>query len=251
MTTNQVDKAVTTDDFLGGRVKVLQPVDGYRAGSDTVLLAACVAAQPHHRVLEVGTGVGTALCCLGVRLPLCHLVGLEKQPDLVRLARQNAQINTLGDRLTILEGDIMEGLSSLQPNHFDHVFSNPPYFEAKKATPSPSKAVSRVESTAVLLDWIDFCLRFLKPKGTLTLIYPADRLQEVLSIIGTRVGSLVIFPLWPREGVAAKRVLIQGCKGSKGRLTLSAGLVLHHPDGSYTPQAQSILREGAPLLLTP
>ena len=38
-------ETITKDDFLGGKVKVLQPKNGYRAGGDAVLLAASVEAK--------------------------------------------------------------------------------------------------------------------------------------------------------------------------------------------------------------
>ncbi|MEO0916318.1 MAG: methyltransferase, partial [Pseudomonadota bacterium] len=60
--------ATTDNAFLGGRLQVLQPAVGYRAGADPVLLAAAVDAGPGHSVLDVGCGVGTALLCLGTRV---------------------------------------------------------------------------------------------------------------------------------------------------------------------------------------
>ena len=36
------DADLTCNDFLGGRVRLYQPVKGYRAGVDPVLLAAAV-----------------------------------------------------------------------------------------------------------------------------------------------------------------------------------------------------------------
>ncbi|MFZ2468854.1 MAG: methyltransferase, partial [Parvibaculum sedimenti] len=37
--------AFTDDGFLGGRLQLLQPAKGYRAGIDAVLLAASVPAR--------------------------------------------------------------------------------------------------------------------------------------------------------------------------------------------------------------
>ena len=40
-----VTEDVTCDAFLGGRLQILQPRHGYRAGVDPVLLAASIAAR--------------------------------------------------------------------------------------------------------------------------------------------------------------------------------------------------------------
>ncbi|WP_349237791.1 hypothetical protein [Mameliella sp. LZ-28] len=77
--------ALTEDAMLGGRVRLLQPKDGYRAGTDPVVLAAAVAAQPGQSVLELGCGAGPGLCCLGARVPGLRLSGLElHSPDTPR-----------------------------------------------------------------------------------------------------------------------------------------------------------------------
>ncbi|MEY2961347.1 MAG: hypothetical protein RLZ60_1177, partial [Pseudomonadota bacterium] len=55
---------LSCDNFLNGKVRVWQPINGYRAGVDPVLLAAAVPAKSGQTVLELGCGVGTASLCL-------------------------------------------------------------------------------------------------------------------------------------------------------------------------------------------
>jgi SAM-dependent methyltransferase len=87
--------ATTADGFLGGRLLIHQPVAGYRAGTDAVLLAAAVPARAGDRVLELGCGVGTAALCLMARVPGLSVTGVERQPDYADLARRNASENGL------------------------------------------------------------------------------------------------------------------------------------------------------------
>ncbi len=49
--------------------------------------------------------------------------------------------------------------------------------------------------------------------GFFTTIVRADRMQEALAAL-PRAG-VNIFPLWPRAGMAAKRVILQARKGSR------------------------------------
>jgi tRNA1(Val) A37 N6-methylase TrmN6 len=74
----------TEDRLLGGRVRVRQPADGYRAAIDPVFLAAAVAVEPQQLILDVGCGPGAAMLCLAARVLECRVVGLEMQRDLVR-----------------------------------------------------------------------------------------------------------------------------------------------------------------------
>ena len=90
-TENPVEAGVRRNSLLDGRLELWQPRQGYRSAIDPIVLAAAVAAAPGQRVLDVGTGVGTAALCLALRQPECHISGLEIQPDLAALARRNAE----------------------------------------------------------------------------------------------------------------------------------------------------------------
>ena len=107
-----------------------------------------------------------------------------------------------------------------------------------------------MEGDAKLGDWIGFLLRMVRAKGTITLIHRADRLDEILALLHGNAGETVVFPLWPKRGVAAKRVIVRARKGIRTPLTVSPGLVLHEADGTYTEEADAILRGGACPLLT-
>jgi len=133
---------------------------------------------------------------------------------------------------------------------FDHVMSNPPHIAAGAATPSihPERARAHVEQDLDLASWLAACLRMLRPGGLLTLLHRADRLADALAALHGPLGDLVVYPLWPRTGDRpAKRLLIQGRKGSRGPLRLLPGLVLHEADGRFSPAAEAVLRHAKPL----
>ena len=50
-------------------------------------------------------------------------------------------------------------------------------------------------------------------------------------------------------GEPARRVVVSGRKGARAPARLGPGLVLHGPDGRFTPEAEAVLREAAPLAL--
>ena len=128
--------------------------------------------------------------------------------------------------------------------------ANPPFLEAGQADVSPDagRAAANVEGDAGLADWIEFLLRMARTKGTITLIHRADRLDDILALLRGKAGETVVFPLWPKQGTAAKRILDRARKGIRTPLTMSPGLVLHQEDGTYTEQTDAILRGGHCLL---
>jgi tRNA1(Val) A37 N6-methylase TrmN6 len=247
---------VSEDALLGGRVRFFQPAHGYRAAIDPVLLAAAVPASRGETVLDVGAGAGAAALCLAVRASGVRVQGIEADDALAGLARRNAEANGLAGRVTIVPGDLLDPPPELAPGSFDHVMANPPYLEPGRARPPPdeAKAATMVEGAAGLAHWLEFCLRMARPKGSVTVIHRADRLDEVLAGLRCALGAIVVFPLWPGPAEAgaagskaARRVVVHGRKGMATPLTLAGGLVLHGPDGSYTPEAEAILRHGREL----
>lgn len=241
------------DAVLGGRVRLRQPLAGYRVAIDPVLLAAAVPAAPNDRVLDIGCGVGAASLCLAARVPGCHIVGIDRQNDLVRLARDNIALNDLGSRVTAMHGDLLRPPSGLEPGSFAQVMANPPYLPAGMVSPSPvqEKAEASIESEADLAAWVRFALAMAGKGAGVTFIHRADRLVHLVGELVGRAGDIVVFPLWPGRGKAAKRIIVHARKGGGAPLRLAAGLVLHRPDGRNTEETEAILRDAASLNLAP
>ena len=217
-----------------------------------MLLAAAVPAAAGDTVLDAGAGSGAASLCLAARVPGCRIVGLEVQPALQRLASHNVLQNDLDRRVEMIAGDLERPPPRLAGTAFDHVMTNPPHHAAATGTASPNaeRAHAHILHQLELADWLASCVRMLRPGGVLTLIHRADRLADALAALRGPLGDLVVFPLWPRPGDRpAKRILIQGRRGSRGPLKLARGLVLHREDGRYSAAAEAVLRHGAALAL--
>jgi tRNA1(Val) A37 N6-methylase TrmN6 len=234
----------TQDRLLGGRVLLEQPKQGYRVAIDPILLAAAISAGPGQRILDAGCGTGAAALCLAARMVDCTLVGVELDGALAGLARANVAANGLDGRIAIVEQALQD-----YDGVFDQVMTNPPFYENDRHTSSPqaTKASAHGEAALDLAGWIGAAARLLKPGGRLTLIHRADRVGDILQAFEGRFGAAAIFPLWPKEGAPAKRILVSAIKGRRTLPCLLPGLVLHQADGGYTAQAQAILRDAAPL----
>lgn len=239
----------TKDEFLGGRIILRQPRHGYRAGADPVFLAAAVPAKPGESVLELGCGSGVALLCLAARVPGVVLTGVERDGIAAALASENLAHNKADAK--VVTADISALPPDITNRSFDHVMANPPFFDRADGSTAEDtgREAGRGEKTP-LAQWVETALRRTKPKGTVTFIQRAERLPHLLSAIDTRLGDLVALPLAPRKNRAAKLFLLQGRKGAKGAFRIAPPFVLHVGDrhlrdgDSYTPEAQSILRDG-------
>ena len=238
------DENTTVDDFLGGLIKLRQPKIGYRATSDAVMVAAAVPAKEGETILDVGCASGIVGLCIGARVPNLSITGVEIQPELVELACQNAALN--GQNLTVVEADISKKVPELHGIQFHHVVTNPPFY-----TETPARQSRQVEmaykQVVPLKKWIDFCLRHLRAKGTFTIIHRAESVPEILSLLNGRLGGIRLIPIWPKQGVNPKRVIIQGIMNSKKPFEIHSGFVMHHHDDTRTDEAERIMREGVSL----
>ena len=233
-----------SETFLDGRVVVAQPERGFRSGLDAVMLAAAVPATAGERVLELGAGAGTVSLCLKARVPDVVVTGVEIDPVVAELARANAAANGFDCRF--VAADIFHLPSDLKRD-FDQVFCNPPFHGEGQASPDAARATA-LSDVGKLSDWLKLGLQRTVSGGFFTVIVRADRLAEALTTLPTEGVS--ILPLWPRAGEPAKRVIVQVKKASGAPFALLPGLVLHQPDGAWTPEAQAVLRRGAALALT-
>ena len=243
---------VTEDGFLGGRLRLRQPAHGFRAGMDTVMLAAAVPARAGQSVLDLGCGVGTAALCLGARVAGLDLAGVERDATAVALARDNSTRNAIA--LEVIEADIAALPPALRARRFNHVIANPPFHLAAGRDPARDPArEAALSGTRPLATWLRTGRARLAPRGLLTMILAATRLGEALAVLEERRGAAEILPLAPRAGRAAHRVLIRWRQGSGAELALWPPVVLHEgashgtDAAHHAPAIEAVLRDGAAL----
>jgi tRNA1(Val) A37 N6-methylase TrmN6 len=241
---------VTEDRLLGGRLRLRQGADGYRAGMDAMLLAAGCDAKPGETVADAGCGAGAAMLAAAVRHPGASFVGVERDPAALELARANIIINGLGERVTAIAGDVAEPFSRLGRPPFDAALANPPFFDDPTALrpPSPARRAAWIAPEG-LLAWLTFLAKAVRDGGVVTVIHRADRLGDLLGGLSLSFGSFQIRPVSPFEDAPAKRVVVRAVKTGKAPLRLLPPLVLHSRDVSakHTPLAEAILRGDAAL----
>jgi tRNA1(Val) A37 N6-methylase TrmN6 len=246
-----VPSAFTEDAFLDGRLRVLQPEKGYRAGIDAVFLAASIPAKTGDHLFEAGIGAGVVSLCVAQRNPGVNVTGIEITARYAMMCTENAKRNGFANHIQTIHADVKDAMRkdlAHMPKHgtFAHAFANPPFFEEGTVTPSPSllKAQAHAFGPDDLDLWIKVMHAMVGLRGTVTVIHRADSLTKILKAMDERLGDIRIAPLFARAGTTASRVIVQGVKGSRAPMQLLPGLVLHNEDNSFTPDAEAVLRHG-------
>ena len=243
---DETDPETTVDTLLGGRVTLVQPRRGFRSSLDPVLLARFLA-PPFGRFLDIGCGTGALSFSLLAGDTRATGVGVELQPRLARLAARGRERNSLGERFTLIEGDVRAAATtaSLAPESFDLVATNPPFrvLERGQSSPDEERAVANHELTLTLAEWLDVGRRLVKSNGRVGVVYAAERLPELLAGLADRdLTPVRLRAVHPFVDRAAVRVLVEAHRGSRRPLTLEPPLILHVGDPPrFTEETRALL----------
>lgn len=250
--THRASYATTDDAVLGGRLKLLQPARGHRAGHDAILLAA--AAAKANAAVDLGAGIGTAGLALLARNAARHVTFVEIDEDLSRLSAANAARNNFSGRTDSVHADVEKlarrgGPPKPAAASADLVIMNPPFNDPIERRPSPDAARKRAH-TAPVADvgiWVHAAERLLRASGRLVLVHRPEALAAILVSLQSGFGAAEIIPIYAKPRAPAIRIIVRAQKGKKTQPTLLPGFLLAGSDGRPTHEAEAVLRGAAAL----
>jgi tRNA1(Val) A37 N6-methylase TrmN6 len=246
-------QTLTRDAFLGGRLIVSQPGNGFRAGMDSVLLGVAVSPKSNS-LLDLGAGAGTASLVALAHNPALSATLVDADPEMAAIAASNLAANDFAARGRVLTLDVTapgraRAAAGLAADHFAAVIANPPFFDPGRGTaPAASRAAARHMPPEALDLWVKAAATHAAPDGEAIFIAPAELLVDLLAAFSARFGALTVLPLSPREGEPASRILVRGLKGSRKPLTLLASRVLHTSGRGFQPEFEAIFRGAGRLI---
>jgi len=232
--------ATTQDTVYQGRVKLVQPLKGFRAGSDSLLLAASLQERTSGQALELGCGCGGALLPAAFRMPGVQFTGVEIDADMAALAEAGAVSNGFEDRVAVAAAEASDWVKAHE-NRFDLVFANPPYFEPGRiSAPGEGKTSAYLESLDVA-GWVKAMVFAAKPRAPVVLVHRAAELARLLAALDRQTGDITVLPIAAKPGEEARRVLIRGRKGLKrGPVRLLAPFHTHDAAGAPSEASRRV-----------
>ena len=214
---------------------------GARFSLDALLLARLTEAGPAEGVVDLGCGSGVVALMMAWRGRGGRLCGIELQPALAALARENAASSGLTDRLEVILMDLREIPRRLAAETFDVAVANPPHVKAGCGRPAPAagRALARHEIAATAGDFLAAAAHLLRPGGRCAVVYPPARLEEVLSEARSRgLSAQTLTPIRNRPSAPPWLWHIECRKGGPERPPrLAPAVVLRddagRPTGAY------------------
>ncbi len=225
-----------------GIVTVLQQKKGARFNLDSLLLADFCRIKPWDQVLEPGAGTGIVALLLAKKFPRIHITAVELQNPAARLCRRNIEENQLEQRIKLFELDLRTLKRTLKASSLDVIVANPPYTRtgSGRQSPAPERQSSRHDRHGDLGCWLDL-QRFLKNKGRYYLVFPADRLADLIASLRSRsLEPKRLRFVHPFKDEPASVVLLETVKAAGTGLQVLPPLVIHESGGGYTDEMKEM-----------
>ncbi len=219
-----------TDDLGINNLKLIQDTDLFCFGTDSVLLANFVHTLKGSRVLDLCTGNGIIPVLLSAKTRAGSIVGMEILKESFDLAKENARINGLEDRVSFINDDIKNWKNHFEDGSFDTVTCNPPYMKVGAGFKNSGdlKAAARHEIFATLDDITKNAASLLKFGGHFFMVHRADRLCDVIySMRCAKLEPKRLTFVHPSPDRAPVLILVEGMKGANPSLRMEAPIYVN------------------------
>ena len=231
------------DDLQRAGLRIIQDPERFCFGMDAVLLSHFASCPSGGQMLDLGTGTGIIPILMSALSDASHLTGLEIQEESADMADRSVSLNDIGDRVSVVKGDIKEAGRIFPRASFDCITCNPPYLQGDHGivNPADAKAIARHEVLCTLEDVVSAAETLLKPNGHFFMVHRPFRLSEIMCCMHDHnlepKRMRLVYPMADRE---PNMVLIEGIRGAKMRITVEKPLILQNPDGSYTEEVKEL-----------
>lgn len=211
------------DDLGINNLKLIQDTDLFCFGTDSVLLTDFVRVKKGARIVDLCTGNGIIPILLSAKTKAESITGIEILKESFCLAKRNAELNGLTDKVNFINDDIKNWKNHFENGRADVVTCNPPYMKVGAGFKNPHdlKAVARHEIMANLDDITNVAASLLKFGGYFYIVHRADRLCDVLcSMRGAKLEPKRLALVHPDPKRSASLILVEGMKGAAPSLKM-------------------------------
>ncbi len=224
-------------DYLPGCMyKIWQDANEFCFTTDAVFLGHFPHVAHKARALELGCGTGAVSMLLASR-GAAHVTAVDCNARVTELLRRSAADNALTDKLDVVDGDIRNYKTLLQPESMDLVAANPPYRNSGNVRQIGAAACHEVSAT--LEDFFKAAAFAVRYRGRFALVQLPDRFVESMRLAlayGLQpkrlqwVHAVVDKPAWI--------FLMEMVKGGSYGMEVLPPLIMYNKDGGYTEQVK-------------
>jgi tRNA1Val (adenine37-N6)-methyltransferase len=161
-----------------------------KVGVDGVLLGAWANPGKAQSILDIGTGTGLLSLMLAQKSE-AFITALEIEEGACRQAIENIRNSKWANRIEVKKSSIQD-FARTNSEKFDFIICNPPYFNSSLNSPDEKRNLARQDRTLGLTEFLSCADKLLQKAGRFVIIYPYDRMEELISEAG-------VFKLFPER----------------------------------------------------
>lgn len=201
------------------------------------MLSHFATVKTGDKVVDLGTGTGVIPLIISTRIKKINIIGVEIQEELAEMATRSVQLNSKEETITIVKGDLQNIYKVIGGGMHTLVTANPPYWSIGegKVSALEAKALARHEIACSLESVVACASKLLTYQGRFALIYRAERLLDVLSLLRQyKLEPRRLRFVHPFIDRAAKLVLVEARKSAGSELKALPPLIVYESPGIYT-----------------
>lgn len=210
-----------------------------KVGTDGVLLGAWADVENSRTILDVGTGSGLIALMVAQRSD-ADVVAMDISADAVRQAEYNVARSPWSERIEVRLGDIR---TMTFDHQFDHIVSNPPYFDEPLLSPDAERNLARHTSTLSFDELISVAERLLVVGGRLSVVLPSEGAARFRRAAFERLWLVRQMDVATKQGEAVKRTLMEFTKSDKPAMPRCETITIHSSDGSYSDDYRRLTQD--------
>ena len=232
------------DDLEYKGLKIIQNVNGFCFGIDSILLADFAKEIKENAiVVDLGTGTGIISILLSKKTKLKKIIGIEVQKEVYDMAKRSVVLNNLQDKIELINENVKTIDKILQNGIYDVIVTNPPYKKVNTGLTNENemKLISRHEIEATLEDFIKASSKLLKDNGNMYMVHRPERLVDIIDLMRKyKLEPKRLRMIIPKINKKPNMILIKATKNANPFFTIENDLCVYNEDGSYTKEILNI-----------
>lgn len=228
-------------------IQIYQSKTGYRFSVDALLLFDFVGLKTAGSIADLGAGSGIVGILLAKKYLHATVTLFEIQSGLASLADRNIRINSLEDRINVVNADITNrsSLQSFLSAHagFDLVVANPPFrkWKSGRINIDEERAVARHEIKLNLMGLVEAASCLLTPKGRFCVVHHPNRLAELMDTLRRKgIEPKRLRFIHSDRNSEAKIMLIEAVREGRQGMKVESPLYIYDEQHQYTNEMKKL-----------
>ena len=211
-----------------------------KIGTDGVLIGAWARVEGCRSILDVGTGTGLIALMTAERNAEACVTAIDIDAHAAKEAERNVLRSPWHERIAVLHADVR---SFAPERKFDHIISNPPYFNDALRSLDAVRSIARHTDTLGYEELISAAERMLVAGGRLSVVLPTDGAKLFRRVAFGRLWLSRQMDVVTREGEEPKRTLMEFVLADEPLMPRCDSLTIHLRDGSYSVEYRKLTAE--------